>query len=205
MVNKIVRDGRNLYCARWGILLDGNLRKGIHNKILREPFYTKQATIREAEYERFISVPYRAGLQLVLSDSFLADTRKNTIPFGFVDSRTIDSVMQDFNVTRISELPDKPAVLYVAATSYSRTPICMSAPPALDCRAENRTLDQSAAQYFDLNTRASNSLDSEGIRTVGDLISRTRSQLHVIHGFGKVSLREITTKLKTHGLYLKEE
>lgn len=199
-----MRDGRNLYCAlMYGLLRDGSMCKGVPGKILREPFCTEQATIREAEYERFTPnhMQYRAGLHLILTN-----TRKNRILFRFADSQDIDSLMQDFDVQRVGELPGKSAFLYVPAQSWSRTPICMSAPPGRDFRdVENAILDKPFDKYLDLTGRTRNSLEFEGIYTLRDLTSRTHSQLRRIRDLGKISIKKIFGKLREHGLYLKEQ
>lgn len=55
---------------------------------------------------------------------------------------------------------------------------------------------------LDLSVRASNCLDSAGIKAVSDLLKMTESDLLKIRSFGKTSLREIKRKLEDLGLSL---
>ncbi len=50
--------------------------------------------------------------------------------------------------------------------------------------------------------RSSNCLEAEQIRTVGELVQRTESDLLNVRNFGKTSLKEIVTKLEELGLTL---
>jgi DNA-directed RNA polymerase subunit alpha len=58
---------------------------------------------------------------------------------------------------------------------------------------------------LDLSVRASNCLDSAGIRTVGELVNMSEADLLKIRSFGKTSLREIKRKLEDLGLSLAGE
>ena len=53
---------------------------------------------------------------------------------------------------------------------------------------------------LDLSVRASNCLESENIRTIGELLSKPEAELLQIRNFGRVSLDEIQRKLKTMDL-----
>ncbi|MCB9831901.1 MAG: DNA-directed RNA polymerase subunit alpha [Planctomycetes bacterium] len=53
-----------------------------------------------------------------------------------------------------------------------------------------------------LSMRSSNCLEAEQIRTVGELVQRTESDLLNVRNFGKTSLKEIVTKLEELGLGL---
>jgi DNA-directed RNA polymerase subunit alpha len=53
---------------------------------------------------------------------------------------------------------------------------------------------------LDLSVRASNSLEAEGIRTVGDLVSRTEEEMANLKNFGRTSLKEVQKKLEPLGL-----
>jgi DNA-directed RNA polymerase subunit alpha len=62
-------------------------------------------------------------------------------------------------------------------------------------------LEMSLAE-LDLSVRATNCLESEGITTVRDLISRSEDQLLTVRNFGETTLREVKNKLSDHGLSL---
>ncbi len=53
---------------------------------------------------------------------------------------------------------------------------------------------------LDLSVRASNCLEAENIRTIGELVSRSEPELLQIRNFGRVSLDEIQRKLEVMGL-----
>lgn len=53
---------------------------------------------------------------------------------------------------------------------------------------------------LDLSVRASNCLEAENIRTIGELLSKTEVALLQIRNFGRVSLDEIQRKLQVLGL-----
>jgi DNA-directed RNA polymerase subunit alpha len=55
---------------------------------------------------------------------------------------------------------------------------------------------------LDLSVRASNSLEAEGILTIGDLVSRTMDDMLAFKNFGRTSLKEVQKKLEDHGLAL---
>ncbi|MFH0963270.1 MAG: DNA-directed RNA polymerase subunit alpha [Planctomycetota bacterium] len=58
-------------------------------------------------------------------------------------------------------------------------------------------------EELDLSVRASNCLESAGIRTIGELVAKTGEELLEIRNFGKTSLTEVETKLAAMGLELK--
>ena len=64
-------------------------------------------------------------------------------------------------------------------------------------------LEKSIAE-MDLSVRSSNCLEAERIFTLGDLVSRTETDLMQVRNFGKTSLMEIKGKLIDLGLSLAE-
>jgi DNA-directed RNA polymerase subunit alpha len=62
-------------------------------------------------------------------------------------------------------------------------------------------LDQSV-DMIELSSRASNCLKVAGIRTIGELVGKTESDLLAVKNFGQKSLDEIKEKLKEMGLSL---
>jgi len=53
---------------------------------------------------------------------------------------------------------------------------------------------------LDLSVRASHCLTGAGIKTVGELLTRTEKELLALRNFGKVTLEELTEKLAEQGL-----
>ena len=54
---------------------------------------------------------------------------------------------------------------------------------------------------LDLSVRASNCLESEGIQTVGDLVSRSEDEMLKLKNFGRTSLNEVKKKLQAMDLF----
>lgn len=59
-----------------------------------------------------------------------------------------------------------------------------------------------SASSLDLSVRAQNCLDAQGIKTIGDLVKFTETDLLKVRNFGKTTLLEIRTKLRDFGLTL---
>ena len=72
--------------------------------------------------------------------------------------------------------------------------------PPMDAELD-RKLDMSLAE-LELSVRATNCLESEGITTVRDLVSRYEDQLLTVRNFGETTLREVKAKLNEIGLDL---
>ena len=70
----------------------------------------------------------------------------------------------------------------------------------LDAELE-RKLEMSLAE-LELSVRATNCLESEGITTVRDLVSRSEDQLLTVRNFGETTLKEVRAKLHEIGLDL---
>lgn len=64
-----------------------------------------------------------------------------------------------------------------------------------------RKLNMSLAE-LELSVRATNCLESEGITTVRDLVSRNEDQLLTVRNFGETTLKEVRQKLNEIGLDL---
>ncbi|MEX0715986.1 MAG: DNA-directed RNA polymerase subunit alpha [Planctomycetaceae bacterium] len=70
----------------------------------------------------------------------------------------------------------------------------------VDLELESK-LDQSLAE-LNLSVRATNCLESEGINTVRDLVSKGEDQLLQVRNFGETTLQEVRERLATIGLRL---
>jgi DNA-directed RNA polymerase subunit alpha len=64
-----------------------------------------------------------------------------------------------------------------------------------------RKLNMSLAE-LELSVRATNCLESEGITTVRDLVTRSEDQLLQVRNFGETTLKEVKAKLREYGLDL---
>jgi DNA-directed RNA polymerase subunit alpha len=60
-------------------------------------------------------------------------------------------------------------------------------------------------EELELGVRSYNCLKRVGIETIGDLVSKTESELAAIPNFGKKSIEEVRETLQTHGLTLRDE
>ena len=76
-----------------------------------------------------------------------------------------------------------------------------AAAPSGDVSEVRRTLELPIS-HMDLSVRASNSLEAEGIQTIGDLVSRTEDELMMIKNFGRTSYKEIQKQLEKLNLRL---
>jgi DNA-directed RNA polymerase subunit alpha len=72
-----------------------------------------------------------------------------------------------------------------------------------DIPAEDKELMLKLSQpvsILDPSVRAANCLVAEGIRTIGDLVSRSESDMLQVRNFGKTSLKEVKVKIADMGL-----
>src|SRR5205807_2900007 len=60
-------------------------------------------------------------------------------------------------------------------------------------------------EELELGVRSYNCLKRVGIETIGDLVSKTESELAAIPNFGKKSIEEVKETLAAHGLTLRGE
>ena len=81
-------------------------------------------------------------------------------------------------------------------------PIELTTPMASSVDSElEKKLNMSLAE-LELSVRATNCLESEGIATVRELVSRSEDELLEVRNFGETTLKEVTVKLKERGLHL---
>jgi DNA-directed RNA polymerase subunit alpha len=64
-----------------------------------------------------------------------------------------------------------------------------------------RKLNMSLAE-LELSVRATNCLETEGIQSVRDLVTRSEDELLEVRNFGETTLREVKAKLQERGLHL---
>src|SRR5436305_1458390 len=75
-----------------------------------------------------------------------------------------------------------------------------AAEPSLAHGMENFPIEE-----LELGVRSYNCLKRVGIETIGDLVSKTESELGTIPNFGKKSIEEVKETLAAHGLTLRGE
>ena len=66
-------------------------------------------------------------------------------------------------------------------------------------------MDDILIEELELGVRSYNCLKRAGIQTVGDLISKTESELAAIPNFGKKSIDEVVETLNQRGLTLRTD
>ena len=66
-------------------------------------------------------------------------------------------------------------------------------------------MDEILIEELELGVRSYNCLKRAGIQTVGDLVSKTESELNAIPNFGKKSIDEVIETLHARGLGLRGE
>ncbi len=78
------------------------------------------------------------------------------------------------------------------------------AAPGAPARQPN-ALDDILIEELELGVRSYNCLKRAGIQTVGDLVSKTESELNAIPNFGKKSIDEVVETLHARGLSLRDD
>jgi DNA-directed RNA polymerase subunit alpha len=68
-----------------------------------------------------------------------------------------------------------------------------------------RGMENFPIEELELGVRSYNCLKRVGIETIGDLVSKTESELAAIPNFGKKSIEEVKETLAAHGLDLRDE
>ncbi len=68
-----------------------------------------------------------------------------------------------------------------------------------------RGMENFPIEELELGVRSYNCLKRVGIETIGDLVSKTETELAAIPNFGKKSIEEVKETLAAHGLTLREE
>jgi len=151
----------------------------LFSPVLRVAYHTEEARIgQRTNYDRLILEIWTNGT--VTPDMALVEgakiLRKHLNPF----------------VQYSEPGPEMP----VNATAISTARVRESLDPDLE-----QKLAMSLAE-LDLSVRATNCLESEGITTVRELVSRDEDTLLKVRNFGETTLREVREKLKKHNLTL---
>src|SRR6476619_2490800 len=100
---------------------------------------------------------------------------------------------------------DPPAALREAAEPGVLEP-GLGAPGAVGAGSRQpNAMDDILIEELELGVRSYNCLKRAGIQTVGDLVSKTESELNAIPNFGKKSIDEVIETLHARGLGLRNE
>jgi DNA-directed RNA polymerase subunit alpha len=83
---------------------------------------------------------------------------------------------------------------------FGETPLDTPVEPSLAHGMENFPIEE-----LELGVRSYNCLKRVGIETIGDLVTKTETELAAIPNFGKKSIEEVKETLATHGLTLRGE
>lgn len=151
----------------------------VYSPVLRVTYKTEEARIgQRTNYDRLIMEIWTNGtvtpeMALVEAAKIL---RKHLNPF----------------VQYSEPGPEVPGDLSAMGFSGSRE----SVDPEFEAK-----LNMSLAE-LELSVRATNCLESEGITTVRELVSRDEDRLLQVRNFGETTLREVKEKLKKYGLHL---
>ena len=79
------------------------------------------------------------------------------------------------------------------------------APEAAADAPQAHGMENFPIEELELGVRSYNCLKRVGIETIGDLVSKTESDLAAIPNFGKKSIEEVRETLGAHGLNLRDE
>jgi len=66
-------------------------------------------------------------------------------------------------------------------------------------------MDDILIEELDLGVRSYNCLKRAGIQTIGDLITKSESELSAIPNFGRKSIDEVIETLEARGLNLRDD
>ena len=81
-------------------------------------------------------------------------------------------------------------------------PLFPSTPTVTSTQPVSRSRPQMSLAELELSVRATNCLESEGITSVRDLVSRSEDQLLTVRNFGETTLKEVKAKLHEIGLVI---
>lgn len=114
---------------------------------------------------------------------------------GKVYRKHLNPFIHFFDVGR--ELASGAAAVTPARPAAPAAPVAAAIPGVGDDLRKKLSMPISA---LDLSVRASNALETEGIQTVGELVSKTEDELVKLKNFGRTSLREVEKKLQAMDL-----
>ena len=100
--------------------------------------------------------------------------------------------------------PDRVTELRDAGAPGVLEPLVGGGPGGAPARQPN-AMDDILIEELELGVRSYNCLKRAGIQTVGDLVSKTESELNAIPNFGKKSIDEVIETLHARGLGLRNE
>ena len=105
-------------------------------------------------------------------------------------------------VNRAAELLRQSVVPFISESHTAPEETETSIPPENDEEAELRKKLDQGVEMIELSARAGNCLKVAGIRTVRELVSKTRDELLNVKNFGQKTLEEINEKVVEMGLSL---
>ena len=113
---------------------------------------------------------------------------------------------KNFGETSLKEIKDMMAVkglrLGQAAEEGSDLPQYRPSPPA---NVGNEGLLATSLDQVEFSVRARRALESLGVRTLGELATRSEAEMLVCRNFGQTSLNEVRQRLSEYGLQLRDQ
>ena len=108
-----------------------------------------------------------------------------------------------------SAVSPKPSILSMSVKMASWR-MRISAASAIESRGATEPslahgMENFPIEELELGVRSYNCLKRVGIETIGDLVTKTESELAAIPNFGKKSIEEVRETLQAHGLTLRDE
>ncbi len=108
-------------------------------------------------------------------------------------------------ISQLAIFTDPDRVMELRATDTGALePGLVGGPGGGPQRAPN-AMDDILIEELELGVRSYNCLKRAGIQTVGDLVTKTESELNAIPNFGKKSIDEVIETLHARGLSLRNE
>ncbi|GIW72019.1 MAG: hypothetical protein KatS3mg102_1561 [Planctomycetota bacterium] len=165
-------------------------RSDRRNAILRIPITDFELSVRARNCLNKMEIRTLGDLVVKTEEELLS--YKN---FGETSLQEIKQLLAQKGL-KLGMFRDEPGALSPAAL-----PAAPAAPPA---DAVTELLGRPIAE-LGLSVRARNCMERLGIRTIGELVDKSETELLGVKNFGQTSLQEVKQKLAAHGLSLRQD
>ncbi|MDR3211523.1 MAG: tetratricopeptide repeat protein [Planctomycetota bacterium] len=165
-------------------------------------YYSPEETKQSERMEAVLRVPVSDFELSVRSRNCLASM--NIMCLGDLIKRTESEMLayKNFGETSLREIKE---MLAAKGLRLGMMREDAATRQAMERRNASNELLSKPIDELELGVRARKCMETLGIATIGDLVSRTESELVNARNFGRVSLKEIKSKLKLHGLAFRAE
>jgi DNA-directed RNA polymerase subunit alpha len=124
---------------------------------------------------------------------------------GSIDPHAALREAAEILISQLAIFTDADRVVELRAGTGGELEAGLIADPTRPPTRQPNAMDDILIEELELGVRSYNCLKRAGIQTVGDLVSKTESELNAIPNFGKKSIDEVIETLHAHGLGLRNE